>query len=52
MDWVGEDGDEIVWDICWSGACVTITEAEADELVKQWQEFIRDEKADWISEGF
>ncbi len=52
MDCVGEDGDDVVWDICWGGACVTISEAEADELVRKWQEFIREEKTDWTKEGF
>ena len=58
MDTVGDAGERIVWDVCYNGACVQLSQDEATEFVRQLRRFLSKpihvecEKFEWAKEGF
>ncbi|QDU80507.1 hypothetical protein Pla110_22370 [Polystyrenella longa] len=57
IDVKGEDAEELSWDVCYGGVCVTLSMEEGALLVQKWEEFLLTDptlKPDvcWAEEGF
>jgi hypothetical protein len=44
----------VTWNLCYCGASVGLAEAEAEQMVQKWSEFLQSvpQKVDWAKEGF